>query len=56
MVAVGKGGIKDDGNVTPLDVKAGDKILIGKYSGNEVKIDGDEQGILREDEAPAVIE
>ena len=47
---------KDDGTVTPLDVKAGDKILIGKYSGNEVKIDGEELVILREDEVLAVIE
>ena len=56
VVAVGKGKVKDDGSVSPLDVKAGDKILIGKYAGNEVKIDDEELVILREDEVLAVIE
>ena len=55
VVAVGKGKVGDDGKVTPLDVKAGDRILFGKYSGSEVKIDGVEHLILREDEILAVL-
>ena len=54
--AVGKGKIKDDGTVLPLDVKEGDTILFGKYSGQEIKLDGEEFLILREDEVLAVIE
>jgi chaperonin GroES len=56
VVAVGKGKVTDDGKVLPLDVKAGDKVLIGKYAGTEVKIEGEEHLIMREDEILAVIE
>ena len=55
VVAVGAGTKAEDGKVTPLDVKAGDKILFGKYSGTEIKIDGEEFLILREDEVLAVV-
>ena len=55
VVAVGPGKRNDKGEVTPLDVKAGDKVLIGKYAGNEVKIDDQELVIIREDEVLAVI-
>ena len=55
VVAVGTGRIGDDGKVTPLDVKAGDKILFGKYSGTEVKLDGVEHLILRESDILAVL-
>ena len=56
VVAAGKGKAKDDGKVLPLDVKQGDKILFGKYSGQEIKIDGDEYLIMREDEVLAVLD
>ncbi len=56
VVATGKGKILDDGSVRPLDVKAGDKVLFGKYSGTEIKIDGDELLVMREDDLMAVIE
>ena len=56
VIAVGNGKIGDDGKVRPLDVKAGDKVLIGKYSGSEVKLDGEDHIILREDDILAVIE
>ena len=56
VIAVGNGKVKDDGSVTPLDVKAGDKVLFGKYSGQEIKLDGDEFLIMREDEILGVIE
>ena len=56
VTAVGKGKVKDDGKVIPLDVKAGDTILFGKYSGQEIKIEGEEFLIMREDEVLAVIE
>lgn len=56
VIAVGKGKIKDDGTVTPLDVKAGDTVLFGKYSGQEIKLDGEEFLIMREDEILGVIE
>ena len=55
VVAVGKGKILEDGNVRPLDVKVGDKILFGKYSGTDIKIDGEEVLILREDEVLAIL-
>ena len=55
VIAVGNGKILDNGNKVPLDVKAKDKILFGKYSGTDIKIDGDEYLILREDEVLAVI-
>jgi chaperonin GroES len=56
VVAVGSGKVKDDGGRIPLDVKAGDLILFGKYSGQEIKLDGDEYLIMREDEVLAVID
>ena len=56
VIAVGKGKTKDDGTLLPLDVKEGDTILFGKYSGQEIKIDGEEYLIMREDEVLAVIE
>jgi chaperonin GroES len=56
VIAVGKGKIDDDGKVRPLDVKAGDRILFGKYSGTEIKIDGEEHLILREDDILGVLE
>jgi chaperonin GroES len=54
--AVGSGKAKDDGKRVPLDVKAGDTILFGKYSGQEIKLDGQEYLIMREDEVLGVIE
>ena len=56
VVAVGKGRIEKDGKVTPLDVKAGDTVLFGKYAGQEIKIDGAEYLIVREEEVLGVIE
>ena len=56
VVAVGNGKVLEDGKVRPLDVKAGDRILFGKYSGTEIKIDGEEHLILREDEVLGVIQ
>jgi chaperonin GroES len=56
VIAVGKGKINEDGKVIPLDVKAGDRILFGKYSGTEVKIEGVEHLIMREDDILGVIE
>ena len=53
---MGKGKILENGNVRPLDVKVGDKILFGKYSGTEVKVDGDELLVMREEDVMAVIE
>ena len=55
VVAVGNGKKKDDGTVVALDVKVGDKILFGKYSGSEVTVDNSEYLIMREDEALAII-
>ena len=56
VVAVGNGKIQDDGSLRKLEVKAGDKILFSKYSGNEIKIDGTDHLILREDDILAVVE
>jgi chaperonin GroES len=56
VVAVGKGKRLEDGKVVPLDVQAGDRILFGKYSGSEVKIDGEELIIMREDEVLGILE
>lgn len=56
VIAVGKGKRLEDGKVVALDVQAGDKILFGKYSGSEIKIDGNEYLIMREDEVLGVIE
>jgi chaperonin GroES len=55
VIAVGNGKILENGTKLPLDVKAGDKILFGKYSGTDIKIDGEEYLILREDEVLAVL-
>jgi chaperonin GroES len=56
VVAVGKGKVDEDGKVRPLDVKSGDRILFGKYAGTEIKIEGEEHLILREDDILGVIE
>jgi chaperonin GroES len=56
IIAVGNGKLLDNGEVRALDVKKGDRILFGKYSGNEVKIDGIEYLVLREDDIMGVIE
>ena len=56
IVAVGKGKVTEDGKVIPLDVKAGDKILFGKYSGTEIKIEGEEHLIMREEDILGIIE
>ncbi len=56
VIAVGKGKILEDGKVRPLDVKAGDKVLFGKYSGTEIKMDGKEYLVMREEDLMAVIE
>jgi chaperonin GroES len=56
VLAVGKGKTNDDGKTIPLDVKAGDRILFGKYSGSEIKVEGEECLILREDEVLGIIE
>ncbi len=56
VIAVGKGKVREDGTVQPLDLKAGDTILFGKYSGTEIKIDGEEYLIMREDDVLGVLE
>ena len=56
VVAVGRGKLNEDGKVIPLDVKAGDRILFGKYSGSEIKIDGEEHLILREEDVLGIVE
>jgi chaperonin GroES len=56
VVSVGNGKINENGDVRPLDVKAGDKVLFGKYSGTEVKVDGEELLVMREDDIMAIIE
>lgn len=56
VTAVGKGKVREDGKVQPLDVKKGDKILFGKYAGTEIKIEGEEHLIMREDDILGVIE
>ena len=56
VLAVGNGKILEDGKVRPLDVKVGDKVLFGKYSGTEVKVDGDDVLVMREEDILAVIE
>ena len=55
VVAVGPGKLQDDGDRQPMDVKAGDRVLIGKYSGSDIKIDDEEYVIVREDDILAVI-
>jgi chaperonin GroES len=56
IVSVGNGVVNDKGEVTPLDVKAGDRILFGKWSGNEIKIDGEELLIMNESDVLGVID
>ena len=56
VIAVGKGKISEDGTVRPLDVKAGDTVLFGKYAGTEVKIETEDRLIMKEDDVLAVIE
>jgi len=56
VIAVGKGKVSEEGKVRPLDVKAGDKILFGKYSGQTVKVQGDELLVMREEDVMGVIE
>jgi chaperonin GroES len=56
VVAIGKGKIQESGETRPLDVKVDDKVLFGKYSGTEVKVDGDELLVMREEDIMAVIE
>ena len=55
VVAAGKGKVSEDGKVMPLDVKVGDKILFGKYAGTEVKLDGEDYLIMREDDVLGVL-
>ncbi len=56
VIAVGNGKVQEDGKVRPLDVKAGDRILFSKYAGTEIKIEGEEHLIMREDDILGVIE
>ncbi len=56
VVAVGNGKVQEDGKVRPLDIKAGDRILFSKYAGTEIKIEGEEHLILREEDVLGVIE
>ena len=56
VIAVGHGKILEDGKVRPLDVKVGDKILFGKYSGSEIKLNGEEHLIMREEDILGVVE
>ena len=56
VVAVGKGLVLDNGDIRPLDLKVGDQILFGKYSGTEVKLDGEELLVMKEDDVMAVFE
>ncbi len=56
VIAVGNGRVLDDGKVRPLDVKKGDLVLFGKYSGSEVKIDGEDHIIMREDDILCVLD
>jgi len=56
VVAVGKGKILENGDVRPLDVKVGDKVLFSKYGGTEVKVDGEELLVMREDDITGVVE
>ena len=56
VVAIGKGKTNDSGTVTPLDVKVGDKVLFGKYAGNEVKVEGEEVIVMREEDIMGVVQ
>tara|TARA_Y100000817_G_C16694406_1_gene471848 strand:- start:51 stop:338 length:288 start_codon:yes stop_codon:yes gene_type:complete len=55
VLAIGKGKLLENGDVRPLDVKVGDKILFGKYSGTEVNVDGEDLLVMREDDITAII-
>jgi chaperonin GroES len=56
VIAVGKGKVTDDGKLQPMEVQKGDRILVGKYSGSEIKVDGEEHLIIREDDVLAILE
>ncbi|MEJ2514938.1 MAG: co-chaperone GroES [Gammaproteobacteria bacterium] len=56
VLAVGKGKILENGDIRPLDLKKGDRVLFGKYSGTEVKVEGEEVLVMREDDVMAVLE
>ena|SRR5581483_4494501 len=56
VIAVGNGRVLEDGKIRPLDVKAGDRVLFGKYAGTEVKIDGEDHLILKEDDVVGIVE
>ncbi len=56
VIAVGKGKLDDDGKLRPLEVRKGDRILFGKYSGTEIKLEGEEHLIIREDDVLAVLD
>ena len=56
VVAVGKGKVSDKGEVAPLEVKAGDKVMFGKYAGTEIQVEGEDYLIMREDDLLAIIE
>ena len=56
VIAVGKGKVLEDGKVRPLDIKAGDRVLFSKYAGTEIKIDGEEHLIIREDDVLGICE
>lgn len=56
VIAVGKGKVNDAGSVQPLDVKPGDQVLFGKYAGTEIKIEGEEHLIMREDDLLGIVE
>ena len=56
VIAVGRGKLLENGDVRPLDVKVGDRVLFGKYSGTEVKVDGEDLLVMREDDIMAILE
>ncbi len=56
VIAAGKGKVLENGEVRPLELKAGDKVLFGKYSGTEVKVDGEELLVMKEDDVMAIVE
>ena len=56
VIAIGAGKVGDDGERLPMDVSVGDKVLVGKYSGSDIKIDGEDYVILREDEVLAIVD
>ncbi|NCG17893.1 MAG: co-chaperone GroES, partial [Rhodobacterales bacterium] len=56
VLAVGQGRLSDDGNVKPLVVKVGDRVLFGRYAGTEIKVDGEDRLVLREDEVFGIVD